>query len=179
MSRPTRQRTIELLDTVYDLLKNKTSTIHYKPLADVLVKTGLWAEPWGDDHAKTLYNAIFSHFRAHGKSGLFLLFAGGYICTTNIPGAEFYDEETAMKSKKRIRSEKPVPAPLEKRCGNCQFMEWRGPNIVTHDVGTCTKYQLTGRPRVYLHTESCTEWKPKSTYKLNVERHERASLGVK
>ena len=179
MPRPTRQRTIELLDAVYDLLKNRTGTVHYKPLTNAMIESGLWAEPWSDNPEKALYNAIFAHFRKHGKAGLFLLFAGGYICTTNIPGAEFYDEAVAMKSKPRTRPEKPAATPVERRCGSCQFLQWRGPNIVTHDVATCTKYRLTGRPRVHLHTDACTEYKSKTAHRANIERHERASLGVK
>src|SRR5258708_37018265 len=103
MSRPTRQRTIELLDAVYDLLKNRTGVVHYKPLSKAIIASGLWEEPWGDDHEKTLYNAIFSHFKSHGKKGLFLLFKGGYICTTNVPGAEHYDEAVAIPDQNRIR----------------------------------------------------------------------------
>jgi hypothetical protein len=124
MPRPTRQRTIELLDSVYDLLKNRTTVVHYKPLAKAIIASGLWADCWGEDHAKTLYNAIFAHFKAHGKNGLFLLFKGGYVCTTNVPGAELYDETAAMGVQRQIKPQsKPVTKPTEKRCGNCQHSQ--------------------------------------------------------
>jgi hypothetical protein len=133
----------------------------------------LWAEPWSDDPEKALYNAIFAHFKAHGKNGLFLLFKGGYVCTTNVPGAELYDETVAMGVQRQIKQQpKPVTKPTEKRCGNCAFIQWRGPNAVTHETGTCSKYRFTGRPRVYLRSEPCTEWRQKSMQKQQTEQHE-------
>lgn len=180
-------RQAQLLDTIDALLRQTQEPIHYRELTNVLVDSGLWETPWGKQPDQILYSAIHNDIKRHGKTnGRFMFMGGGIFCTTFVEGIEFledilptpsneinrdpYRRQGDMPGDAEQRRTRAEAAEANKKCGNCVHLEWHGPNIHTHEIGTCALYLETGRPRVFKCSEACDRWKHRTQSQVSNDR---------
>ena len=177
MARRASERTMELLDNVYELLSTSDIPIHYKQLADILVKSGIWVDPWGKEPDQILWSAINNHIKKYGTSGKFVWLGGGYVITTLIEGIEFYEEVTGIKATSIVVeiTEEEKSEYLIKKCGECAFLSWSGPNITSHEVGDCSKYNINKRATIFYESHACPYWKQRSLAQFKSDKENAAA----
>lgn len=186
---PTKQneRTVALLDVVDMLLRSTQEPIHYKELTTVLVESGLWA-PWGKEPDQILYSAIHNEVKRLGQDvSRFLFMGGGIFCTSFVEGLDElvpslpvpehnvaprnpHRRAGDMPGEAERRQERSEHAEAGRRCGNCAHLSWDGPNLHTHEVGSCSLYSKTKRACVFKASEACEHWRIRTPAQANSDR---------
>lgn len=182
------ERTVALLDTVDMLLRSTQEPIHYRELTKVLIESGLWAQPWGKEHDQILYSAIHNEVKRLGQEvSRFIFMGGGIFCTSFIEGIDEIIELLPvpehnvtprnpharagdMPGEAERRQERSEHAEASRRCGNCTHLSWSGPNLHTHEVGSCSLYSKTRRSCVFKTSEACEHWQIRSASQVNNDR---------
>lgn len=184
------ERTIRLLDTVDKLLTDFAEPLYYKELCKVLIDSGLWADPWGQQPDQILYSAIHNDIKKHGNGkGRFLFMGEGIFCSTTVDGvAEVVEEGLVPIPENNVAPRDPfkragdMPGDADKRreqaefdaahkrCFNCGSMSFEGPNMHSHELGTCNRRHETGRNCVFPASEACELWRPRTSAQRENDR---------
>jgi len=188
MARAQATRTQELLEMVAELLSELGEPIHYKDLTKVITETGLWENPWGAEPDQILYSAMHNDVKKHGTDSRFIFWGGGIFSTALIEGRE---ELQTMEVKNNAKPKDPYSRPgdmpgdaekrrvateaaeADKRCGNCSSLFWEGPNICSHEIGSCTRASLSKRWTIFPAVAACPLWRRRSVAQMNHDRVER------
>lgn len=169
---------MDLLVSVYELLLDHGQPIHYKQLTEVLMASGVWATPWGKEPDQILYSAMHNEFRELGTSGRFLFLGKGFVCcATMVEGIENFEEAGGRVPPPRPPKETVQQSSAQAEnstCGNCTHLYWSGPNVVSHEAGSCSKYPESGRSTVLKGTKQCPLWSARTAAQANKDRVEKA-----
>jgi hypothetical protein len=169
-------RTVKLLTTVYELLFDHGQPIHYKELTKVLIDSGVWENPWGKEPDQILYSAMHNEFRRYGTDCRFLFLGKGFVCaSTVVEGIEFFEQAGGKVPPSRPPKESAQPAvkPEAATCGNCTHLYWAGPNVVSHEAGSCSKYRQSKRSVVFKNSQPCQMWAVRTSAQANKDRLEK------
>lgn len=168
MPRQQSPRTAALLEIVDELLRDLAEPIHYRELTKVLIDSGLW-KAWGAEPDQILYSALHNEVKKYSQEGSrFLFLGGGIFCSFFVEGAEFLIPELPVPSDNDAA--KVVVEHTDKRCGTCRHLSWNGPNIVSHEVGSCNMYSQTRRSCVFKKSLPCELWGARSLTQVNNDR---------
>lgn len=187
MAKGQTDRQVQLLITVDELLRSLGEPIHYRDLCKALIGSGLWADPWGKEPDQILYSAIHNDVKKH-KLGVsrFLFMGGGIFCTSSLdcldelvdalptPSNDVSPRDPFRRAgdmpgdaeRRRAAAE---AADADRRCGNCTHLSWDGPNLHTHECGSCGMYAQTKRATVFKCTEACPLWRARTFAQNNAD----------
>jgi len=188
-------RQAELLEMAADMLDQFNAPMHYKELTQILVDSGLWANPWGKEPDQILYSAMHNNYKRHGKDSRILFMGGGMFVHCNVDGADFLElpepsgadryEETeegvtklppARRQKEGARPAAEPSQPQVRRCGNCTHITYDGPQLHLREIGHCSMYLASGRCGTFPKSEPCPLWKHRTAAQVNRDVAVRADV---
>lgn len=136
----------------------------------------------------TAQASIHGYVHRKGEASPIVLLGGGMLTTKEIAATLDREKWTPQRKTERKARDKhsirivqsDVPE-SERRCGNCKFIEYDGPDIVFHRSGTCARVDFSqpigegNRFTVYpngYHGRPCVQWQQRTADQIRKDTNE-------